>query len=412
MADSVTDTGDVCGRSLSPAEFAVSRFWRMFPSGMRRRWWLFRPLDLLARLWPVSGPKRGLLVVRMDGIGDMVLFRAALDHYADAFGVAKDDIVVVGCKSWASIVPEVFAGYRVILIDEHAFARRPFYRFKTALRVRRLNAEIAVNDSYLRRALMADSLVWLSAAPRQVVSLPYISEKTRSEYRYYLSQASQVIDTGPYPSHEIERHFRFLSVVAGRDIAPQLPTISWRETRSPLAPAVPYAVLNPGANEPGRRWPLDDYLALAGRLLDRGLAVVFVGLPWRGEDAKRMEEISQRHGVRDLAGKTGLPDLLDLMKHAAVVVANDSGPAHVAIALGTPTVVVVGGGHFGCFVPYPESATPPAARFLYEKMECYHCFWSCHKRTDDKDSFPCVAAVSLDRVWDAAVDAMAGRAAS
>jgi len=94
---------------------------------------------------------------------------------------------------------------------------------------------------------------------------------------------------------------------------------------------------------------------------------------------------------------------------AAVVVANDSGPAHVSIALGTPTVAIVGGGHFGCFVPYPEAVTPPAARFLYEKMECYHCFWSCHKRTDDKASFPCVAAVSLDRVWAAAVDAMEGR---
>ena len=411
MADSATDTGDVRGRSLSSAEFAVSRFWRLFPSGMRRRWWLFRPFDLLARLWPVPGPKRGLLVVRMDGIGDMVLFRAALDHYADAFGVAKDDIVVVGCKSWGPIAPEVFAGYRVVAIDEHAFARRPFYRFKTALRVRRLNAAVAVNDSYLRRALMADSLVWLSAAPRQVVSLPYLSDKTRSEYRYYLSQASQVIDTGPYPSHEIERHFRFLSVVAGRDIAPVPPTIPWREAKSPLAPAAPYAVLNPGANEPGRRWPLENYLVLAERLLDRGLAVVFVGLPWQGGDVKRIEGISKRDRVHDLAGKTGLPDVLDLMKHAAIVVANDSGPAHVAIALKVPTVVVVGGGHFGCFVPYPESVRPPAARFLYEKMECYHCFWSCHKRTDDRDSFPCVAAVSLDRVWAAAVDAMEGRPA-
>ena len=41
------------------------------------------------------------------------------------------------------------------------------------------------------------------------------------------------------------------------------------------------------------------------------------------------------------------------MRSASAVLSNDSGPAHLSIALGTPTVVVVGGGHFGSFVPYP-----------------------------------------------------------
>ena len=160
--------------------FRTTRVWRAFPAGMRRRWWLFRLFDLTARHWPVAKARRGVLVVRMDGIGDMVLFRRSLDHYAEAFGVEPAEITVLGCESWAELADEVFAGYRVIAINEHAFAKRPFYRFRVSLRVRRLAPAVTVCDSYMRRALMADSLVWVSGAPRCVVSVPYISERTRA----------------------------------------------------------------------------------------------------------------------------------------------------------------------------------------------------------------------------------------
>ena len=125
------------GSGLS-RRFRTTPFWRALPGGMRRRWWMFRPLDLIARHWPVFKKPRGVLVVRMDGIGDMVLFRRTLDRYAEVFGVDKSEITVLGCASWANLADVVFEGYKVYAIDEHAFARRPFYRFKISLWVRGL----------------------------------------------------------------------------------------------------------------------------------------------------------------------------------------------------------------------------------------------------------------------------------
>ena len=212
MADDVT-------KAAPPGRFQATKFWRAFPSGMRRRWWLFRALDLIARHWPVPKVRRGLLVVRMDGIGDMVLFRGSLDHYAEAFGVDKSDIIVLGCASWGPVADRIFEGYRVRVINEHAFARRPLYRFRISLWVRRLAPAIVVCDSYFRRALMADSLVWVCAAPRAIVSLPYVNERTRSEYTWYLSQVERVIDTGAYPTHQTIRHACFVSALLGRTVA-------------------------------------------------------------------------------------------------------------------------------------------------------------------------------------------------
>ena len=100
---------------------------------------------------------------------------------------------------------------------------------------------------------------------------------------------------------------------------------------------------------------------------------------------------------------------MDLMKGAALALSNDSGPAHLSIALGAPTVVFAGGGHAGCFVPWPEGLRPANARFLSAPMDCYHCFWNCHKRTGRNESFPCVAAVTPEAAAAAVDELLAAR---
>lgn len=384
--------------------FAASAFWRAMPAGMPRRWWLFRPLDLIARHLPALRPRRGLLVVRMDGIGDMVLFRRSLDHYAATFGIGREDITVLGCESWAPLADVALAGYRVVTIDEHAFARRPLYRFRVSLMVRGLAAAVAVCDSYFRRPLMADSLVLASGARRKIVSLPYVNEATRAEFTYYLSQFDQVVNTGVYPTHEVVRHYRFLSVLAGRELAPEPPALPWRRAPAPVEAGPPYVVLTPGSNEPGRRWPFANYVALASRLVERGFRVFFVGSADERPPAADLDSVRHRPGMSDLYGRTSLPQLMDLMTSAAAVVSNDTGPAHLAIALGAPTVVIVGGGHFESFVPYPPGVTPANARFVFHEMICYHCFWRCPYRASKHDVFPCIGKVDMGEVWAALED--------
>ena len=62
-------------------------------------------------------------------------------------------------------------------------------------------------------------------------------------------------------------------------------------------------------------------------------------------------------------------------------------------------VVIVGGGHFGSFVPYPEEICPEFVKFAFEEMPCYHCFWRCPKRQTKFEVFPCVSAVEVGAVW-------------
>lgn len=396
-----TFSGESIYLSATNHSFVSSRFWRILPAGMRRRWWLFRFFDLAVRWLPVFKKRSGMLVVRMDGIGDMVLFRRALDQYARVFEFNKSEITVLGCQSWGTIGQTIFEGYQLRIIDEHAFAKRLFYRFKMGLMVKFLAPKLTVCDQYFRRAMMADSLVWMVGAPRSISSLPFINEATRPEFKYYLSQVDQVVDTGPYPTHEVLRHYWFLSHIAGRQLDPEPPKIKWRDRFPDISELknknISYAVINPGSNEYGRRWPIENYLNIANRLNEAGLRVVIIGGP--GEKIAGLKGRIDGDGIIDLRGKTILPDLLDVINHAKCMISNDTGPAHLSIALETPTVVIVGGGHFSSFVPYPDKIRPIHVKFAFEEMPCYHCFWNCNKRENKLESFPCVSAISPDNIW-------------
>lgn len=105
------------------------------------------------------------------------------------------------------------------------------------------------------------------------------------------------------------------------------------QAASPLG----YAVLMPGTNWETKRWPVEKFAALVAPLRERfGLASVLAG----GSDAAAMA--LQLPGAINLAGKTSLKQLTALLEGAALVVANDSGPMHIAAALGRPLVTPFG----------------------------------------------------------------------
>jgi len=114
--------------------------------------------------------------------------------------VARSEITVLGGSSWASLAATVYEGCRFRAIDEHAYDKRPLYRLRISLWVRRQGFAVAVCDSYFRKPLVADALVYVSGAPLRIVAKPYTSPKTEVLFDWHLSRVHRVIETGPYPT--------------------------------------------------------------------------------------------------------------------------------------------------------------------------------------------------------------------
>jgi lipopolysaccharide heptosyltransferase I len=108
-----------------------------------------------------------------------------------------------------------------------------------------------------------------------------------------------------------------------------------------LKPGRRLVVVNPGAGRADKRWPEERFRTLAGRLIeDAGAEVLVVWGP--GEESAGRRIASGRDSRAVLGPATDLPELIAFLRRASILVASDTGPLHLAAALGTPCVGLYG----------------------------------------------------------------------
>lgn len=104
-----------------------------------------------------------------------------------------------------------------------------------------------------------------------------------------------------------------------------------------LSPASPYVVLHPGATDPRRHWPPEHFAAVGRSLARAGARVAVIG---SGDERALTREVTERISTpaMDLCDRLTLGGLAALLARSRVVVSNDSGPLHLAAAVGAATV--------------------------------------------------------------------------
>jgi heptosyltransferase-1 len=145
-----------------------------------------------------------------------------------------------------------------------------------------------------------------------------------------------------------------------------------------------YAVIVPGARWKTKKWPAEKFGKLASNL---PLRTIVVGGKNEKDIAGKIVSLSDGRAT-SLAGRTDLVELIEVMKHARFVVSNDSGPMHIAAALGVPV--------FAIFGPTDPEKTGPYGKghtVIRENIPCAPCFRrAC---ADPK----CMTALSAERVY-------------
>ena len=103
----------------------------------------------------------------------------------------------------------------------------------------------------------------------------------------------------------------------------------------------PWIVIHPWTSHPAKQWPLPRYRGVIRAMSrDRSIGIVVIGGP---EERARVQAVLPKGlPVADLVGRLTLRQLAALLQHARLLVSNDSGPVHLAAAMGTPTVVLFG----------------------------------------------------------------------
>ncbi len=147
--------------------------------------------------------------------------------------------------------------------------------------------------------------------------------------------------------HVIEQDVELVSAIAGDELKPVRPWLpadpaaeAWADTILPPATKSPAVLINPGAGWGAKRWPVERYAAVAQGLVERGCRVLVNAGP--GEEPLAEVIASHTGGSAATPLACSLAQLIALTRRLALVVAGDTGPLHLACALGRPVVGIYG----------------------------------------------------------------------
>ena len=279
-----------------------------------------------------SSPPQRILIIKPSAIGDVVHALPVLNLLRRRWPAAHVSwLVTPACAGLLERHPQLD---EVIRFERREFGRGwrspraavDLLRFMRDLGRRKFDLVIDLQGLFRSG--------WLAAAAKAPVRVGPAGAR-EGAWLFYTHR----VPTGPVEQHAIERYLTIAEAVGCERGPVEFHFAVDDDDRAHVARLTPgrYAVLMPGANWPTKQWPAERFAALVGPLRDQfGLECVVAG----GPDVAHLAE--KVPAAANLAGRTNLRQLVALLERAALVVANDSGPMHIAAALGRPLVTPFG----------------------------------------------------------------------
>lgn len=342
---------------------------------------------------------------KSDFVGDMILMTGVVPHYRKLFPDATLEIVcndvAVDLMQKADVFDAVWPMSRL------SHKGRPSW-----LNVGRSDVFIS-----LRRTVAPSDVDWMwSFLP--VKTIGFAGDAlihcigNLPEYRKLLVHECLLPnDGGESALHELDVQRKMLSKL-GMDLSvealkPKIPeayvdpSIAQELEKLYNLASTPFYVCCPCGTKPIRAYSVENWRRVFSGLAPCVVALCATGKDWRdvlGLMAGAIEGVT----FINLAGQTNLPQLAGLLRRADVVLAVESGPMHMAVALSRPLVAVCGRGHYGRFVPYPYEI--PNARFLFGACEHGGCGWNCPHETGR-----CIHSIPVEAVVKSVCDVSQSR---
>ncbi len=286
----------------------------------------------------------GMVVRSPNWLGDAVMSVPTVR----AFKIGRPDAHV------AVLCPEKLAGFwrRVPGVDEVVAIESGESVFSVASKIRRRFEVAIILPNSLRSALE----VWLAGIPRRVGFAGH-------SRKWLLNQIiSKPKESTQAPLHDADIYWGIARRCGAEDV-PETPPV-WKHQRGECVIGV-----CPGAEYgPAKRWPAYKFQMMM-KEVNKRIDCQWVLLGTAADLAVAQEIVSGVPNATNLAGKTSLSELMDLLAALSGLVTNDTGTMHLADFLGTPLVAV-----FGSTEPQLTGPRGPRSVVIRQKVECSPCF--------------------------------------
>jgi ADP-heptose:LPS heptosyltransferase len=384
--------------------------------------WLGAPLcailTTLRKIVESAGPPqprevRRILFVKFAEQGSTVLAYPAIRRAVDMVGRENVYFVVFEDNRFILDAMEILPKWNVITIPTRSVFELAIGALRAVLQIRKIGIDAVIDMEFLTR--FSAILTFTTGAKSRVGFHTFFGD---GPYRGDLMTHRLLYN----PHLHTSQMFEAMVVALTRDRA-LLPTFDFAPSTSDSLPvfrpqereiaevdvllkrenpsigSAPLILLNPNASDllPLRRWPASCYVELARRLLERypELFIGLTGAPTEAASSNQLADEVRSSRVITLAGKTTLRQVLVLYTRSAILVTNDSGPAHFA-SLTSIRVVTL----FGPETPALFAARSPNATVLWAGIACSPCVNAYNNRQSVCRDNLCMQAITVDAVFD------------
>ncbi len=275
------------------------------------------------------------LAVRLDSLGDLLVTGPAIRALSAASGTA--DRLTLLCGPRGRAVAEMLPGVDEvvcwsapwIVADPGPVERSDVEELRE--RVAALGVDEAVVFTSFHQSPLPTALVL------RLAGVPWIGAVSRDYPGSLLDLRLRPAGRVPEPEAQLR-----LALACGGALPEGDDGRLRVDVAAPLPdglPPSPYVVVHPGSSAPARTWPVESFAEAAAMLAATGIAVVVTGDPGERDLTATVTAAARRRGTAvDLGGRTGLAGLARVLEGADAVVVGNTGPAHLAAAVGTPVV--------------------------------------------------------------------------
>jgi len=330
-----------------------------------------------------------ILIIKPSSLGDIVLALPALSALRKNYPGAKISWLVR--SEFAPLLRNHPDLTETILFDRK-FLGKAWYNpgaLRSLLsligRLRRGNFDVVIDLQGLFRTA---SLGWLSGCKRRF-GMSNAREFAHIFYTHKVTQNQDCI-------HLVDYYLKIIKAAGASDIdvrfvlpedsaaADSVGKLLAKHNISPNN----YAVFVPGSAHSDKCWPTERFATLADKISQKfGLSIIAVGAASESYTIKKLKN-KAKSTISNFAGATNLPELMALLRTARLVVSNDTGPGHIAAALGTPLVMMFSWSNPARIAPYGRSECM-VAREPYKRGPKIKSYDSRHN----------VSAITVDEVY-------------
>lgn len=306
---------------------------------------------------PVPAKPNTLLIMRIDVLGDYLLFRPYLNAIRQSEKY-KDYAITLCANQAIRSVAEVFDKQLIdhfIWTDIYKLSTRPLYRFRFVRSLRQQGFSVVFCPTYSRVLVLDDFLSYATGAPeRSGCQTDFVNIK-RWEAWFGNQLYTRLLASGEGFVFEMERNRRVVEAFLTEKVPFELPTLDAHYAKSVAVPDR-YVVLSLAAGQDFKIWPAERFADVARSIRSHysAYAIVLTGMKSEVGYAEAFKKyMPVTSDVVDLTGKLSIPELAYVVTKAALLIANETGVVHIAASTQTPAIVISQGKALVRWHPYP-----------------------------------------------------------